>query len=205
MGSSTMLDIIGSIVIGGFLLIMGLRLNAQASEASNVYSANLILQQNITAVVSILEEDFKKIGYCRDWRKIPDPSKALRIAEASRIRFWTDVGNDGILDSITYYVGSPIQLLSTPNPRDRFLYRQVNTTAPTSMNLGVTQFAFKFYDAENDPLAFPVTDPRLVYFMQISLAVESGFPITQEYMADTTQYEVFWRQLRLVTKNLRNR
>jgi type II secretory pathway component PulJ len=151
MGSSTMLDIIGSIVIGGFLLIMGLRLNAQASEASNVYSANLILQQNITAVVSILEEDFKKIGYCKDWRKIPDPSKALRIAEASRIRFWTDVGNDGTLDSITYYVGSPIQLLSTPNPRDRFLYRQVNTTAPTSMNLGVTQFAFKFYDAENDP------------------------------------------------------
>jgi hypothetical protein len=109
------------------------------------------------------------------------------------------------LDSITYYVGSPIQLLSTPNPRDRFLYRQVNTTTPVSMNLGVTQFAFKFSDAENDPLAFPVTDPRLVYYMQISLAVESGFPLTQEYMADTTQYEVFWRQIRLITKNLRNR
>jgi type II secretory pathway component PulJ len=205
MGSSTMLDLIGSIVIGGFLLVMGLRINAQASEASNVYAANLILQQNITAVVSILEEDFKKIGYCKDWRKIPDPSKALRIAEASRIRFWTDVDNDGTLDSITYYVGSPIQLLSTPNPRDRFLYRQVNKTAPISMNLGVTQFAFKFSDAENDPLAFPITDPRLVYYMQISLAVESGFPLTQEYMADTTQYEVFWRQLRLITKNLRNR
>jgi ribulose bisphosphate carboxylase small subunit len=41
--------------------------------------------------------------------------------------------------------------------------------------------------------------------MQISLKVESGYPITQEYMADSTQYEVFWRQIRLVTKNLRNR
>lgn len=205
MGSSTMMDIIGSMVIGGFLLLMGLRLNAQASEMSNVYTSNLLLQQSITSVVAIVEEDFKKIGYCKNWRLIPDPSKAIRIAEASRIRFWTDVGNDGTLDSITYYIGSPIQLVSTPNPRDRYLYRQVNTMTPVSMNLGVTQFAFKYFDAENDALAFPVTDPRLVYFMQISLAVESGFPLTQEFMADTTQYEVFWRQIRLVTKNLRNR
>jgi len=199
------MDMIGSFAIGGFLLLMCLRLNAQANEAASVYNSNLILQQNVTTAVSIIEDDFKKIGYCRDWRKIPDPSRALRIAQPSRIRFWTDVGNDGTLDSITYWIGTAGELASTPNPRDRFLYRQVNTTPFTRMNLGVSQFAFQFYDAENELLPFPVTDPRLVYYMQISMAVESGFPITQEYMVDSTQYEVFWRQIRLVTKNLRNR
>ncbi len=205
MGTGTLMDMVGSFALGGFLLLICLRLNAQANEAANLYNSNLILQQSITTAVSILEEDFKKIGYCRDWTKIPDPSKSLRLAQPTKIRFLTDVGNDGSLDSITYWIGTTGELSATPNPRDRFLYRQVNTTAPTRMNLGVSQFSFQFSDAENDPLAFPIADPRLVYYMQISLKVESGYPITQEYMADSTQYEVFWRQIRLVTKNLRNR
>jgi hypothetical protein len=205
MGSSSMLDIIGSFLVGGLLLIMGLRLNASASETSAVYSSNYILQKNITALVGILEEDFRKIGYCKDWRKIPDPSRSIRIADSTRLRFWTDIGNDGTLDSITYYLGPPSELLDTPNPRDCYLYRQENAQTPLRMNLGVTRFSLKYYDALNDSLPFPITDPRGVYYMEISVALETAVPYKQEYDYDPSAYQVFWRQIRLVTKNLRNR
>ncbi len=205
MGSSTILDIIGSFLVGGVLLLMGLQLNASANEVTLVYNGNAILQQNLTALVDILETDFRKIGYCKDWTKIADPSLSIRIADSNRIRFLTDINNDGTVDSITYYLGPTSELASTPNPNDRYLYRVVNNGAPFPMNLGVTQFSFLYFDALNDTIPFPVADPRLVYFMQVSVAIQSAFPYKQEYMNDPSQYEVFWKQIRLVTQNLRNR
>lgn len=205
MGSSSLLDIIGSSLVGGLLFIMGLRLNASANETSAVYSTNYILQKNMTALVGILEEDFRKIGYCKDWKKIPDPSRAIRTADSTTIRFWTDIGNDGTLDSITYYIGQASELASTPNPWDCYIYRQENNETALRMNLGVTRFSVKYYDALNDPLPFPITDPRGVYFMEITVAVESAAPYKQEYTYDPSAYQVFWKQIRLVTKNLKNR
>jgi hypothetical protein len=205
MGSSTILDIVGSVAVAGFLLLMALRMNASANEASAVYMGSYVLQTNITALVDIIETDFRKIGYCKDWRKIANPTASIRIADSSRLRFWTDVDNDGSLDSITYYLGPTSELAATPNPADRYLYRQVNTQTPLRMSLGITRFALQYFDAENTSIPFPITDPRKVYFMQISVAVETPVPYTQEYMDDRSQYEVFWKQIRLVTKNLRNR
>jgi hypothetical protein len=205
MGSASMLDIIGSFFVGGMLLLIGLRLNAQANEARAVYASSYILQQNITTVIDILEFDFRKIGYCKDWRKIPDPSKSIRIADSNKVRFWADYNNDGVLDSITYYLGSPSELSDTPNPRDCYLYRQINNSTPSKMNLGLTRLAFKYFDAENDSIPFPITNPRIVYYMQVEVSVETAVPYQQEYMNDPSQYQVFWKQIRLVTKNLNNR
>ncbi len=205
MGASTMLDMIGSFVVGGMLFLMALRLNASAVEESSVYNGNLILQQNMTTTVNLIETDFRKIGYCRNWRMIPDPSQSIRIADSNRLRFWTDLGNDGTLDSLTYYLGPASELNDTPNPRDRFLYRQEDANPPERMNLGITQFQLRYRDAEDSIIAFPVTDPREVNSLELSIAIESAAPMTQQYMNDTSQYQVFWRQIRLVTKNLRNR
>jgi hypothetical protein len=204
-GTSTIIDMIGSFLVAGILLLMGLQLNASANETTLVYNGNAILQENLTTLVDILETDLRKIGYCKDWTKIADPNLSIRIADSNRIRFLTDVGNDGTLDSITYYVGPTSELASTPNPYDRYLYRQVNAQTPFPMNLGVTQFSLTYFDAENDTIPFPVSDPRLIYFMQVSVAIQSAAPYKQEYMNDPSQYEVFWKQIRLVTQNLRNR
>jgi hypothetical protein len=205
MGTSSLLDIIGSMAVAGFLFLMVWKLNASANEASGVINQNLILQQNMTALVGIIEYDFRKIGYCKNWRLIPDATSSIRIADSTRLRFWADIDNDGLLDSITYTLGPTSELTTTPNPRDRLLYRQVNTAGAYPMNLGVTQFSLKYYDVENDLLAFPITDPRKAFFMQISIALESAYPQKLEFTKDTSGYVVYWRQIRLLTKNLRNR
>lgn len=66
MGFSTLLDIIGSMIIGGILLSITMRLNDAATEKTYNNSGELSMQQNLATVAQILEKDFRKIGYCSD-------------------------------------------------------------------------------------------------------------------------------------------
>lgn len=200
-----MMDIIGSFVIAGFLFLMTMRLNQSAQETSAAYHTQLNLQTNLTTMVSILEYDLRKIGYCRDFKKIPDPTASLLLVDSTRIKFLCDYNNDGNLDSIYYWLGDPSELSDTPNPRDRYLYKQTNNLTPEKWNFGVTTFRLKYYDALGDSVNFPVTDPAIVYSMEISVQVQAADPYDQVYVNDPFAYETFWRQIRLVSRNLQNR
>lgn len=206
MGFSSFIDILGSMVIGGFLLLIVLRLNGAAVQNVYVNAGELIVQQNILETVKLIEYDFKKIGYCKDWEKLPDPSKAILAAGPHSIKFQTDLGappaypgGDGKIDTLNYYVGTTTAMNGTPNPRDMILYRVVNRNQAKGANLGVTQFDLLYFNALGDTIHFPITVPSEIYTMQISVTVEN----TQAYGG---QYStVFWRQLRLAARNLRNR
>jgi hypothetical protein len=210
MGASTMFDIVSSTVIAGLLFLMVIRLSAQANETTLVYHSNLMVQQNMIALVGVIEHDFRRIGYCGDPTRIDNPTEAIRLADSTSIRFWTDADNNKSLDSIYYYLGATDEgaVAETQNPRDRILYRQTNADPPLVMQIGVTQFRLKYFDSFGDSLIFPIDDPRSVHTMEISMAVESPAPYRLEYTAvgDTlADFQVFWRQLRLAARNLRNR
>jgi len=199
MGFSTILDILGSMIIGSILLSITLRLNDSAKGKTYNNSAELSLQENMATVAQIIETDFRKIGYCADWNKFPDPSKAVLYADASSIKYLTDIDSDTNMDSVRYYLGPTSELLSSPNPRDRMLYRVVNNETPKSANLGVTQFRLVYFDALGDTIPPPITTPGLITSVEINLAVES----VAAY--DTAYSSAFWRQIRLVARNLKNR
>jgi len=205
MGANSMLDIVGSFIVGGIVFLMAMRLNAAAIETSTVYHGELKLQRNLTALVGVMENDFRKIGYCADHRKIPEPARANLLADSTRYKFLTDLESDGSLDSVFYYVGGPSELSDTPNPRDCYLYRVVNDGTPEGWNLGVTRFRFRYFNALGDTLTFPIGEPREVYSMEISIAMETADPIDQKYTNDPSAYEVFWKQIRVASRNLRNR
>ncbi len=199
MGFNVILDILGSTVIGGILLMTLFRIHGTAVENTFKGGGQLIAQQNLATTVQILESDFRKIGYCADWDKIPDPSKAILSADTSSIRFLTDINSDGNVDTLSYYLGSTSELKETPNPRDRFLYRVVNSEKPVGVNLGITQFSLTFFNTLSDSILFPITQPGEIYTMQIDITVEDVAAYNQEYST------VFWRQIRLAARNLRNR
>jgi hypothetical protein len=212
MGTSTIFDIITSAVIAGVLLLISLRLNAQANEATTVYNGSVILQQNIVALVAWIEHDFRQIGYCRDWKKIPKTSDAFRKADTSDITFWTDVNNTGAKDSIRWYIGSVNDSIvnNTPNPNDRLIYRVVNNGTPKGWNLGVTQFRLRYFDYARNVLATPVTHPDLINEIEISIACESPYKFSEQWRtskdgANDGDFQVFWRQLRLAARNLKSR
>lgn len=204
MGFSDILDLAGSIIIGGLIMLILLRMNDAAVE--NVYNngGELNLQQNLAVTAKVLENDFRKIGYCLNWQKIPDPSKSILLADSNRIKFITDIdkngsGPDGIVDTMYYYLGPTSELAQTPNPRDRLLYRVINNESPKGINLGVTQFKLVYFDALGDTINFPITVPSEIYSLEINLTVENVAGYNEKYSS------AFWRQIRLVARNLRNR
>jgi len=204
MGFSTLLDIVGSIVIGGYLLLLLGRLNGSANANTYSYSEELTLQQNLAAVAEIVEYDFRKIGYCKNFTAISDPSKSIIMADSNKIKFLTDVNRDGIVDTMYYYLGQASELTATKNPRDRMLYRVINSQAPKSANLGITEFRIVYMDVNNDTISFPITTPGEIASMEINIAVEKTDAYGLE--SDTTKYSgAFWRQIRLVARNLENR
>jgi len=215
MGSQTILDLIASTMVFGSLLIIALRINMGTAENMQMYRGDLLVQQNLVEITKLLEYDFKKIGYCQDPTKIPDPSQAIRYADSIKIKFYTDFPTtlnpqgDGNLDSLTYYVGPTSEASATPNPNDRLLYRVENNSDPIGVNLGVTQFELKYFDAFRDSISSPVSNCQLIQYMQITIQVEnlaaSDSLLINRASFDRPYQTAFWRQVRLVAKNLRNR
>ena len=199
MGTNVILDIMGSIIIGGILMITLFRVSDRATESTYNKSGDLTIQQNIAAVVRTLEYDFRKIGYCADWTQIPNPAKSIIYAKSDGIKYLTDVDRDGKVDTMYYYIGPASELIYTANPRDRFLYRVINKENPVKVNLGVTQFDLVYYNVDMEIIPTPVAVLGEIYTIQINVAVENIEAYDQKYS------QVFWRQIRLVAKNLKNR
>ncbi len=199
MGVNVLLDILGSVIIGSILMLSMARVNESSTKDLYKGSGNLVAQTNLATIVQILETDFRKIGYCADWQQIPTPTEAILYADSCSIRYLTDVESDGKVDTMYYYIDYTTDIPETPNPRDRFLYRVVNSEKPVGVNLGVTQFNMNFYNALGTELTFPIADPREIYTMQIDITVEDVAAYNQEYQT------VFWRQIRMAARNLFNR
>lgn len=200
MGANTLLDIVGSIIVGGLILLILFRLNSSAT--SNLYNENseLIVQQAMVSQVQVIESDFRKIGYCKIWTKIPDPTKAILLADSTRIKFLTDLDNDGTVDSLYYYLGPTSELPKTPNPKDRLLYRVENAQSAKSSNIGITYFKLTYYDTFDKKItSLPVANPGQIHKIQIDVQVENSESVDSVY---TT---IFWRQIKLAAKNLQNR
>ncbi|TSA29340.1 MAG: hypothetical protein D4R68_02510 [Ignavibacteriales bacterium] len=205
MGFSSLLDILGSTIIGGLLLMILMRMNATAVQNNYLYSGEQIVQQNIVEVVKLLEYDFRKIGYCSVWTNIPDPAKAIIHADSNSISFLTDIVTssypygDGVVDTLKYYLSAKSVLSSTPNPNDMILYRVINHDAVAGSNLGVTQFKLTYFDANGAKIInMPANPPLGIASIQIDISVENPAAYGNDYSADK---RVMWRQIRLATRN----
>jgi hypothetical protein len=197
MGFATILDIIGSMIIGGILMMIAWRLSDASTEKTYNYSGELVLQQNLKTVVEIIEYDFRKIGYCDVPGSLPDA--VIVYADANRIDFYTDLQPlNGVanIDLLHYYLGPTSECSETPNPRDRILYRVENNETPKPSNLGITQFRLVYMDALGDTLFSPVADPSLIKTIEINVAVEN----VAAY--DTLYSEAIWRQIRMASRNI---
>ena len=219
MGFATLIDILGSTLIGGTILLILFRMNDAIVENHYLNSGELIVQTNLISIVELFEHDLRKIGYCEDWENLPDPTVSIIDATPSSITFLTDVAvsateptGDGIVDTLKYWVGSPnaSEVLGTPNPKDRLLYRQVNNDQPLSANLGLTQFSLKYFDSYGDEIInIPSKPPLGIITLQIDITVENTAAYGDEEDEEKEVYSkdksAFWRQIRLVAPSLGNR
>jgi len=109
---SVMLDLIGSVIIAGFVILMGLRLNETISGSADASMAGLNVQQSMADIVQDLESDFRKIGF-----NLPDPRLSIGIADTNHIKFYADLYRTGTIDSVEWFTGPVLTTLPNPNIR----------------------------------------------------------------------------------------
>ena len=197
---AAMLDLVGSFILAGFVMLMGLRLNANVANSNDSYRADVIVQESLVSLVQAIEFDFRKMGY-----GVADPTTVILRADSTHITFLSDVDNNGIVDTVEWYLGGSIT--STPNPNDKALYRRVGQ--PSGSNLvgslpGVTKFTMKYLNQDGQS----TTLLGQIWIVETTLRVESPWKVQDREVLDQGYglwgySAAFWRQTRLASRNLR--
>lgn len=178
-------DVLGSIIIGGIVMLMLLSFNASVMEGSAVQNFNSIVQANLTTLTDMIEYDFRKMGY----RVGSIHDSAIVYADPMRILFKGDIDNNGDVETVAYFIGfdkdkgTPKPAPApTVNPRAMVLYRQVDGVGPSQINLGITRFRLAYYD-ENKVLLKenPVSVPSRIRSIRLAIDLESTSPYDTIY------------------------
>jgi hypothetical protein len=229
---ATMIDIIGALFIGGFLLLIALTATDNATTEFFNYNYDAIIQQNLARVSSTIQYDLRKMGY-----GIPeyDYQKILQIATGNHLKFISHLNSDpearvnisavawldNIVDSIEYVL----------QPMDSIDYYDTTVTTYSlvrivkippnythRMIVGVIGNAqmFRYLDQLGQEVAFiPATkmievtltafDPRIFLsrdWIDSKLNEISNAEYRKRELRRLLRAS-YWRQTRLISRNLR--
>ncbi len=165
------IQLAGSFLIGGLVLLTIFSLNIEILETSSLNSLGTMAQENVVEIATILEYDFKKIGYM-----VPRTTPALLSITDSTISFLSDIDQDLIIDTIAYRVGSTAETSMTDNPNDRYLYRSVNSVE-YDVALGITSWNLSYF-SENLNVTSQLDSIRVI---QISFSVGTTYGYNENY------------------------
>ena len=196
-------DIVCSIIIGGIVLAMLVGFNSNVVQNASVQTIKVISQSNLTAVTSILDNEFSKMGY----HILGARDSSIIYADSNKIKFIGDFSNQGKVDTITYSL-NPSALSGQFNLNTRILSRtyspQGSKSATESINLGMTRFRLWYYDKRGSALVGnPISDPSQIKALKVAINIESTVP----YKETTMPYlklnpGVYWERI-IKPKNLR--
>lgn len=161
----------GTFVIGGMVLLTILGMNIEILETSSLNSLGMMAQENMGEIVSIIEYDFKKIGH-----QVPRTGSALLAVTDSTISFLSDIDQNTTIDTIAYRVGPASETDSTDNPADRLLYRSVNGVE-NDVGLGITQWELSYFNEDMGS----TTALDSIRIIELTLTVETIYGYNEQY------------------------
>jgi hypothetical protein len=193
---ASFIDIIGSSIIGGFVLLLLFTVLNTTNEYFISHGDDLIVQENLTSLASNLENDLRKMGYA-----VPEQELSVIKADSTNLEFRGDIDGNFVPDTVEYYLGSTDDLKNTQNPDDRFIYRKVNGFPSNGEKVGVVS-NFKFEYLNQD--AKKVASLSAIKMIRITLKVENTAVYGNDPNPQKEKYRTaIWQQTRLVSRNLR--
>lgn len=197
MGTSTMLDFLGSTIIFGMLLLTVGRVQVNLNSTLYYNTYNYMTQNYALEFAKVLEWEFNKIGWHVSGTKID-------TAQVDKIRFsfhYLNMNGTEGSATVTYWKGG----LDTTsrNPRDFLMMKKMNAGAVQQQCPGLTEFRLTYLNAEMRPMTAPVTGTSRdsIHAILISFRTESFEPIV---MSDRTDYiSIYWEKL-IYPRNLGN-
>jgi hypothetical protein len=204
MGSTTFLDIISSTTMFGFLLLIVLRLNAGTNESNSGYYASYLLQSNMIALTTLLEDDLKHVG-----SGVYDQDGGIQHADWDSLRFREVFPGKTTASTVEWKFEASVPP-GVQNTRIHYISRSVDGVK-TMMNLGVSSFTIQYYriDVHNTlitplPIVWSLNNATgNIGPICVTIRLESPFRPPSQYLAaaDTSAYQMVWREIRSVSRN----
>lgn len=184
---SSMLDMVGSVILFGILVLTIGRVQTNLNTAMYENSFTQITQRNAVEVARQLEFDFAKIGY-------HVATDRIKAADSTSIKFRSDLTNNGTVDEIEYRIGTLAQASVTPNPLDFPMYRK-DKNGQIEQLWGMTGFRIRYYNMAYRQLPTPVVTDSLpkIYAIWLTFIIEGREPAGSAI--DTTFYSITWQKL----------
>jgi hypothetical protein len=192
---SVLIDILGSTFIGGFIILLILKMNLYSQNVSLTSDTELKLQQNAKTLAEIIDYDLRKVGYNVD-------STAIITADSNKIKFYADMNEPGTvgygsIDVVEYFISDPSKSLATTNPKDVVLTRVLNGTDTLGgPSLGLVKLIFSYYDHKLSETTYLDS----IKYIKAEFWVESLEPIEVNFGTQTGYPFTYWE----MTINPRN-
>lgn len=225
------LDLIGGLFIGGFLIMIALSATDTATTEFYNYNSDALVQQNLARMSDIIQHDLRKMGF-----GIPEEQKntILAISQPNHLKFLAHLNSDpdckinisglsidNIVDSIEYRV-VPFDsidyydtIIVTYQVRRR-LFVSPNYTNEMAIGIIGNPNAFRYLDQVGKPVAF-MSETRMV---EVTLTAYDPRVVLSKDWVDSRLNEIgnedfrkqelrrllrasYWRQTRLISKNLK--
>jgi len=192
---STLIDIIGALVLFGIMIITIARVQSSLNEAVYQNSFSVVTQRNATELARQVEFDFAKIGY-------RVATNRILAADTHLIRFRSDLMNSGTIDTVEYTTGTVAEGDVTANPYD-FPLKRRSRAGEIVQQRSLRRFVLQYYDFNHSRIATPITHVDSlgkIYAINVAFTVEGR---EKSRATDTTYYAVSWQKL-IYPRNLSN-
>jgi hypothetical protein len=177
-----LLDILGSIVTGGMVLLIHFGLISKMNNVSTDLLLSNINASDAVEITKIIESDVYKIGY-RDTTSI-----VFELAQQCSVQFKAAINVDSLPKSIFYYTGTTSQMTSTKNPNDKPLYRQIIGQNPVMIGI-VRDFNLTYLDSAGNSIAYAYlttqTQRNQIQGLTLLLKVESSATVLKDERSQT--------------------
>ncbi|MGA9406548.1 MAG: hypothetical protein WBW71_05375 [Bacteroidota bacterium] len=186
-----MLDIIGSMVIRGAIVLMTLYMSVGLQNAYTYKSTLYVVKQKTVVPAEILTDDIRLAGYGPT-----GTTKVFATAMSQAMQFTADINNDGVADVVTYYLG-PTYTGSV----HRSLYRTVscyNGNAAFELMRDVDSLCFTYYDSLGNTKAYS-TNVSGIKSIKVSLVMESSGQVADEITTSPTAPGLYSRKITVDT------
>ena len=187
-----LLDILGSIVTGGMVLLIHFGLISRMNNVSTDLLLSNINANDAVEITKIIENDIYKIGY-RDTTNI-----IFESAQQYAVQFKAAINPDSLPKSIYYYVGTTTQMAATKNPNDKPILRQI--IGENAIMVGVVRdFSLTYLDSAGNSISYSnlttQTQRNQIQGLTILLKVESSSTVLKNEKLNNDVYPfVEWRK-----------
>ncbi len=229
---ATLLDILGGLFISGFLLLIALTASDTATTEFFNYNSDAIIQQNLSDLSDVIQYDLRKMGFGIpevNQNTILQIAQPNHIKYLSQLNMDSDcrvpVAGVSTLDNIPDTIEYNIDSLESVDYGDTSITtytirRTIKITPSTShtMQIGVigNNNVFRYLNQIGDPAAI-ISATKMVEVTLTAfnprITLSSDFVMSQLSNGDDPEFRKrelrrllrasYWRQTRLISKNLR--